>query len=147
MMSLKLQQYYGNPRNQFWRIVYSLFEREPDLLYENRVAFLREKRIALWDVIDSCERKGSLDSAIKHEKANDLNGLFRNYPAVGLVVFNGTKAERSFLTDISLESSIEKRLMFRTVPSSSPANAVQAEVKRSEWSIIKTYLVEQGAHS
>jgi hypoxanthine-DNA glycosylase len=55
-MSLILHQYYGNPRNHFWKIGYSLFGREPHPVYEDRVAFLREKRIALWDVIDSCER-------------------------------------------------------------------------------------------
>lgn len=141
-MSLELGRYYGNPRNQFWTIVFSLFGKEPDPDYEDRIAFLKERKIALWDVIESCERKGSLDTSIQHERTNDLNGLFRCHPDIGLVVFNGIKAERSFWTNASLDSSIERRLKFITLPSTSPANTTRAEVKRTEWMRIRTYLEE-----
>jgi hypothetical protein len=63
------------------------------------------------------------------------------------VVFNGTKAEGSFRKNVSLDSSTEKRLLFRKVPSSSTANTVKAEVKRTEWMSIKAYLDGQRAHS
>jgi hypoxanthine-DNA glycosylase len=60
--SLEHKQFYGHPQNFMWRIIYQLFnESGPDPVYENRLAFLKEHRLALWDVIESCEREGSLD--------------------------------------------------------------------------------------
>lgn len=143
IMSLNLHQYYGNPRNQFWTIMCSLFGMEPHPDYRERIAFLMERGIALWDVIESCVRKGSLDSSIAQERTNDLNRLFMSFPAIGLVVFNGIKAERSFRTKAVLEDTVEGRLQFYTVPSSSPANTARLEVKRKEWSTIKAYLDER----
>lgn len=64
VMSLNKQQYYGNPRNHFWKIIYSLFNEVEDELYEQKKAFLLRKGIALWDVINNCYREGSLDSNI-----------------------------------------------------------------------------------
>lgn len=141
-MSLQLGQYYGNPRNQFWTIVYSLFGMEPEPDYRDRLAFLKQRKIALWDVIESCERRGSLDSSIEHERTNDLKALFRRYPGIGLVVFNGIKAERSFWTNASLDESIERRLRFITMPSTSPANTARADLKRAEWMKVRRYLDE-----
>ena len=66
--SLRKQEYYGHPRNQFWRIIYALFDVPLEDNYEKKLMFLKSKGIALWDVIESCWREGSLDSNIRNEK-------------------------------------------------------------------------------
>lgn len=105
--SLEHQQFYGHPHNYFWRIVYGLLQERhgqngqhtyptPDPIYENRLAFLQAHRLALWDVISSCERKGSLDVNIKEEIPNDFPSLLRSYPGIRCIAFNGSKAFETF---------------------------------------------------
>jgi len=67
--SLRRQQYYGHPRNAFWRIIN---ENLPNRSYEDRCSFLLAHGIALWDVLKSAHRQGSLDSAIRNEKPNEF---------------------------------------------------------------------------
>lgn len=76
--SLRLNQYYGNRRNHFWSIIYSLFDLPLEKSYEKRIQFIKDKEIALWDVIHSCERVGSLDSNIKNAIPNDFKQLLTN---------------------------------------------------------------------
>ncbi|UUZ91495.1 DNA-deoxyinosine glycosylase [Paenibacillus sp. P25] len=91
--SLKLQQYYGHPRNHFWRLLYALLEGgEPPADYGERLRFAQSRGIALWDVLRACERQGSLDSAIRKPETNDFTALFRQYPGIRCVFFNGTAA-------------------------------------------------------
>jgi hypoxanthine-DNA glycosylase len=59
--SIVEQQYYAHPQNAFWKIMGALFEARTELLYEERVSVLKKNRIALWDVLQSSSRPGSLD--------------------------------------------------------------------------------------
>ncbi|NBD27044.1 DNA-deoxyinosine glycosylase [Paenibacillus glycinis] len=95
--SLAANQYYGNPRNHMWRVLYGLFGREPDEAYEDRLAFASSHGIAMWDVIASCEREGSLDANIRDEVPNDLPGLLADYPGVHGLIFNGAKSHDTFM--------------------------------------------------
>lgn len=92
--SLRLQQYYANPRNQFWKILYELFDTQASQVYEEKVSFIKSKKIAVWDVIGY--REGSLDSNIREEKVNDLSALFKAYPDIKTVMFNGGKAYQTY---------------------------------------------------
>ena len=124
--SLDVNQYYAHPRNAFWRIMGVLFGADPELPYTRRLQILQQHQIALWDVMKSCDRPGSLDSAINESsiEANDFAGLFTRYPNIDAVFFNGAKAEQSFnkyvITELAagLLPSIRIRL-----PSTSPAHA------------------------
>lgn len=136
--SLRLQQYYANPRNQFWKLIYSIFDSEPHQAYEKRVSFIKEKRIALWDVIETCYRDGSLDSAIKGERVNDFKGLFAACPNIKGVLFNGGKAYETFKKWIGFE--MFPNLRFLKLTSSSPANTRKFEEKLREWMHIKDLL-------
>ena len=74
--SLAAQQYYGHPQNQFWPIlkVIFAFPPRPDYIvcYENNIKWLLEQGLGVWDVYASCERAGSLDSAIRNPEVNDF---------------------------------------------------------------------------
>lgn len=139
--SLEKQQYYANPRNQFWKIIYSLFAVEPSQTYEERVSFIKSKEIALWDVIENCYREGSLDSNIREEHVNDVKGLIKAYPNIETVMFNGAKAYDTYKKRIGFDAI--SNLTFQRLTSSSPANTKKYEEKLREWSIIRNFLRDQ----
>ena len=95
--SLRRRQYYGHPQNQFWDLLGAVFRQDlPRLDYERKCVFLLRKRIALWDVLEAAERRGSLDAAIRKECPNDLPALFGGLPGLRAVGCNGGKAHQSF---------------------------------------------------
>lgn len=140
--SLEKHQYYGHPRNHFWPIIYGLFDRTPDEEYEKRITFAQERGIALWDVIGSCEREGSLDANIRNAEPNDLAGLQVQYPDIECVAFNGNKAYDTFKKHFGGQS-IWNDLQLLKLPSSSPIpnNRMRTTADRIEaWSVLKPYL-------
>lgn len=136
--SLMKNQYYANSRNLFWKIIYAIFNTKPDSSYEKRTGFLLSKRIALWDVINNCTRKGSLDSNIKDDHPNDFRSLFREYPEIKYILFNGAKAYNSFGRHMGFNEA--DSFIYKKMPSTSPAHAVKFEDKFKEWVKIKEYL-------
>lgn len=132
--SLEQKQYYAHPRNNFWKILYALFEEQYEEDYENRKNFLAKHHIALWDVIKYCKREGSLDSAIKDEEINDLDWLFKAYPNIHSVLFNGAKAYQIFSKKIGFEYA---GISFYKLGSTSPAHAITFEDKIKDWKIIR----------
>ncbi len=138
--SLKHHQYYGNPRNHFWPILYGIFGNEPEQDYDDRIRFLKKKRIALWDVIRICRRQGSLDANIKDEETNDILGLLNEYPNIRLIICNGTKAYQLFKKEFGIEPGGRTVLK---LPSTSPIpgkHNKNFEEKMQEWSVILDYL-------
>jgi len=119
--SLAAGQYYAHKQNAFWRIVCSLLGLDLSSSYQARVRALRSSRIAVWDVLHSCVRPGSLDSRIEREIANDFNAFFRRHPGITHVFFNGAKAEASYCRHVLPE--IERPLRYARLPSTSPAHA------------------------
>ena len=158
--SLKAGYNYGHPRNAFWYIIQALIlneplEMDPEKLLpiEERKKLLIDNKIALWDSLHSAARPGSsLDSAIDltTETPNDIPGFIRTHKQLRAVFFNGTKSESVFKrlvepcmkSDEELLAEITKRpVVFRRLPSTSPANAgMSPEKKLDAWSEILTYL-------
>ncbi|QUH24570.1 DNA-deoxyinosine glycosylase [Serpentinicella alkaliphila] len=141
VMSLDKQQYYGNPRNHFWKIIYSLFNEIEDEHYEQKKAFLMKKGIALWDVINTCFREGSLDSNIKKEEVNEVESLLEYYPNIRFIGFNGTKAYSTLKKHIGIQ--FLNKVEYKQLPSTSPIpgrNIKSFDDKLHEWSIILNYL-------
>ena len=122
--SLAARCYYAHPRNQFWPIVGTVTGAAPQLPYGRRVAALRAADIALWDVVASCHRRGSLDTAIDRAslKVNDFAGFFERHPHVGSVLFNGATAEALFRR-LVLPTLGARQLELVRLPSTSPAHA------------------------
>ncbi len=118
-----------------------LFAAGPELSYVERVARLVERGVAVWDVLQSSVRPGSMDSAIDQTTAvaNDFASFFAGQPDIQLVCFNGQKAAQIFarLVANDLDSSCS-RLRYQTLPSTSPAHAaMRFEKKLEHWSILK----------
>jgi TDG/mug DNA glycosylase family protein len=115
--------------------------------YSERLASLRETGIALWDVLQACDRAGSLDGniIIESEVANDLPGLLDGYPSIQALGFNGGKAWMAFrrLVQPLLNPIIRERLKLIPLPSTSPANAgTSFEEKLQKWQVIQQYIKE-----
>ena len=123
--SLQEVRYYAQPRNAFWRIMGELYGAAPELAYENRLQCLTDARVALWDVVASAVRPGSLDSNIDRESvvANDFATFFAAHPEIRRICFNGQAAEKLFRTHVlpELEASVPADRLI--LPSTSPANA------------------------
>lgn len=134
--SLEKQQYYAHPQNKFWKIIFELFSEEFTENYPERVATLTKHHIAIWDVIDSCERKGSLDSEIKNEEANQIGELLEQYPNVKAIFCNGGKSYKN------LQKILGKnyKLPIILLPSTSPLHTVSFEKKYEEWKAILNFL-------
>ncbi|SBS75146.1 T/U mismatch-specific DNA glycosylase [uncultured Mycobacterium sp.] len=130
VLSLTSGQYYGNPRNAFWRIVGELFGCAADAPYEQRTSMLDRNDIAVWDVLKHCRRSGSLDSAIEPDSmvANDFGSFFAAHRGVERVCFNGAAAEANFTRLVKLELPATIRL-----PSTSPAQTMRYADKLATW--------------
>ncbi len=131
--SREQQFYYGNPRNRFWRLLSSLLhDRMPQTTVEKK-AFLLRSRIAVWDVIASCEIMGSSDSSIRNVVPNDLR-LILDHASVTAIYGNGTKAcslYRQYCQDM-------RGREITWLPSTSPANAAyNMERLMKAWQVIR----------
>lgn len=134
--SLQRQQYYAHPQNAFWKIMFQIFEADFSQDYEERKQILRQNDVALWDVIESCERKGSTDSAIRNENQNSVLTLLKNYPSISAVFCNGQKSYKNLQKTLPSDFHLPIYLL----PSTSPLHTVSVETKLESWKIIKKYL-------
>lgn len=134
--SLEKQQYYGHPQNKFWKIIFELLDEEFTEDYDQRIQMLKKHHIALWDVIDSCERKGSLDSEIKNEEANRIEELLEDHSNIRAIFCNGGKSYKNAQKILGKNYKIPVFLL----PSTSPLHTVSFEKKLEEWKKVKQYL-------
>lgn len=142
--SLRRRQYYAYPHNQFWPIMGALFGAGRELPYGKRVAALTRRGIAVWDVLKSCEREGSLDGSIRpeSERPNDFVRFLNMHPKIRAVFFNGGKAQSAFARHV--RPRLGERagaLTFVRLPSTSPAHAgVPRAAKLAAWRQVREYL-------
>lgn len=119
--SLARQQYYAHPQNAFWPILQAIWPSIPYEIsaysYQNRIDWMLAKGLGLWDVYASCERVGSLDSAIRQPQVNDLAGLMCRCPNLRAIAHNGGESFRHAQITRALGLPIYR------LPSTSPANA------------------------
>jgi hypoxanthine-DNA glycosylase len=143
--SLKTKQYYGHRNNLFWDIIFRICipEWKSDELvsadYETKVKLLLKNQIAVWDVLQFCDRKGSLDKEITNQIHNDFESFFQQYPSIKTVFFNGKKAEEYF--EIHKSSvTISYNRVFVSLPSTSPSNTTNSFLILKEWLQIRKYI-------
>lgn len=135
--SLEMQQYYAHPQNKFWKIICEIFNEEFTTNYQQRIKMLEKHHIALWDVIDTCERKGSLDSEIRNEEANKIEELLQNFPNIKAIFCNGQKSHKNLIKILGKNF----RLPIIVLPSTSPAYAgLKYEEKLLSWQEIQNHI-------
>ena len=133
VLSLAARQYYGNPRNAFWRIAAELFGFDADADYDERVAALTTAGVAVWDVLRSCRRVGSLDSAVERDSmvVNDFAGFFAEHPKIDRVLFNGAAAEANYRRLVMVDAAVS----YARLPSTSPAHTMAFAAKLAAWRV------------
>jgi double-stranded uracil-DNA glycosylase len=134
--SLRLQQYYAHPGNQFWRIAFGAFGETPPQDYGERIAFLLEHGIALWDVLKVCMRDGSLDSRIVEgsERPNDIAGFLLQHTGVSTIALNGGKACDLYQRLIAPTLvDLGRKVNAFCMPSTSSVHTVSIEYKLAHW--------------
>ncbi len=142
--SLAARQYYAHPRNLFWRLMEALLGIQADLPYAERCRQLAEQGVALWDVLKTCTRSSSLDSDIVEASIvpQDFEGFLRAHPRIGVIFFNGAKAESVWRRHVgpTLPADLAAIPTSR-LPSTSPANAsIPYPVKLRQWRTVTTPL-------
>lgn len=127
--SLRAQQYYAHPRNQFWPLLSALWGIDlVGLSYERRVAEALTRGLGLWDVYASCRRVGSLDSAIRDAVFNNLDSLRQQAPGLRAIAHNGAESARAMRRTEALGVAVVR------LPSTSPAHASWSfERKLAAW--------------
>jgi hypoxanthine-DNA glycosylase len=126
VVSLRASEYYAHPRNQFWRVMGELCGAGPDLPYPQRLQVLLDHHVALWDVLHTCVRPGSMDASIEHHSArpNDLAALLRRANGIGRICCNGGTAHSALIRFFGAQlAQAFQRIEVLKMPSTSPANA------------------------
>ena len=135
--SLEKVEYYGHPQNAFWKIMIRYFDLDKDLDYQSRLKHVLDSGIAIWDVIQSCERPGSMDADIVKETivVNEIEELTRKEPSIKAILLNGGTAETTFKKHLSKENFIKRGIKLEKMPSTSPAYAkMSLDDKYKIWS-------------
>jgi hypoxanthine-DNA glycosylase len=129
--SLDTGQYYANARNQFWRLLSSILGFDAELKYPQRTSAVIDHGVALWDVVHSCRRAGSLDSKIDRKSLvfNDFDVFLGDHPTIERVYVNG-------LTATELFARQSATLPATRLPSSSGALTMPFEEKLAVWQTI-----------
>ena len=133
--SLETGFYYGYPQNAFWRILADVFSSPVPKSVPEKKALLLGHGAALWDVVASCEREGSLDSAIRRQEINDFEPFFRAHPGIRAVLVNGGAAYRLFPAKLAGSRDVLR------LPSTSPAYTLSYAGKFEAWNAaLRKYL-------
>lgn len=134
--SREAQFFYHHPQNRFWRVISMIFNEPVPATIEEKRSLLLGNRIAVWDVIQSCEIVGSSDSSIRNVIANDLSPILEN-ASIGQIICNGNTSYQLYMKYIYPVTKIEA-LKF---PSTSPANAsFSLDRLVQEWGVLRTFL-------
>lgn len=142
--SIAEQQYYAHPQNAFWKIMKDVFGIDGD--YASRCAGLVENRIALWDVLGSSIRPGSMDADISLESAivNDFPRFLSGHADIRLIAFNGKKAEQLFTRFVDVDD-LPGKIRRVGLPSTSPAYAAMPfSGKLAAWRAALEYRIPGG---
>jgi len=129
--SLEKAEYYGHERNAFWPIMDKLYNQGRGFSsYQDKKELIRANNLALWDVVGRCERKGSLDSAIKDVVPHDLQSYLLAYQTIEKILFNGKASALIYKREIGY---YPKSIEFCVMPSTSPAYTISFNKKYELW--------------
>ncbi len=125
--------FYGHPQNRFWKVAAAVFGEAVPVTVEEKKAFLLRNRVAVWDVIRSCDIEGSSDASIKNAVPNDL-GVILEQADIRRIFVNGKTAFRyyqKYTREMTGRDAV-------CLPSTSPANAAWSLERLTQaWSVIR----------
>ncbi len=119
--------FYGHPQNRFWPVISGMFGCSVPVSVQEKKALLQDCKIAVWDVIASCEIAGSSDSSIKKVVPNDISVILEG-AQIEKIFVNGKTAEKYYNRYIKPKIGITVKCL----PSTSPANASWSLEKLTE---------------
>ena len=126
--------YYGHPKNQFWKLISSVFDEVEPKTIDDKKSFLKKHGIALWDVVKSCDRKNSLDSNLKNIVPNDIKSVLQEFPNIKKLYFTSKtalKVYEKYFKDL--------KLPYFYLDSPSPAYAKKSFAQKlKSWKMIST---------
>lgn len=131
--SREMHFYYAHPQNRFWQVLENVFAEK----IIDKEEFLLNKKIALWDVIASCEIKSSDDASIKNVKPNNINKLVKE-TNITYIFTTGKKAYELYNKYLYPITKIKAVSLLST--SSANAKYNLKDLIR-EYQIIKDYLL------
>jgi len=142
VISIEKNEYYGNSKNHFWKIMEKIAGIDEKMPYEKKIFCLKKKGIALWDVALECKREGSSDSTITDIIPNNIALFVRENRTIKVVALNGKTAAGKYFKRFNKDFSILfPDIDVIVLPSSSSANAVYSpEEKIDKWNILGQYL-------
>ena len=114
--------------------MFQIFDEEFSTDYNTKLELLKTNKVALWDVIESCERKGSLDTKIKDEIDNNILELIENHPNIKTIFCNGQKSYKNLFKILGKDLKIP----IVVLPSTSPLHTIKYDEKLLSWMEIKT---------
>ena len=136
--SLAAARYYAHPSNQFWRLLgAAIGEPLHELDYDRRLERLAERKVGLWDVIQSARRTGSLDQAIRAANHNRIDSLLLDFPELRAIAFNGATAARIGRRLFDAAEGVE----LIDLPSSSAANTQSFGTKLASWTRLADFVL------
>lgn len=125
--------YYGHPQNRFWFVLAEILKTETPRSIPEKRQMLIENKIAIWDVVGSCEISNSSDVSIKNAQPNDI-GIILGNANIKTIYANGKTAEKLYNKYLLKQTGKE----IFALPSTSPANAAFSKEKLVDaWKIIK----------
>ncbi len=135
--SLRRVEYYAHPRNLFWPIAFALFGMTAPGSYAEKLSFVAHRRIALWDVVASGQRRASADATIRREVPNAIDELILAHPGIRAIAFNGSGAQQLY----DRHFARRPELVYLALPSTSPAYArLGFADKLARWSALREVL-------
>lgn len=134
--SLASQQYYAHPYNQFWRVLGAVTGADfSNAAYDQKLCLLKDHHIALWDVVATAVRSGSLDTNLRQVVGNNLKWLIDRLPKLRAIAFNGATAAR-----VGRQSGLPPGIKLLDLPSTSPAHTMRFADKLLQWQGLKDYM-------
>lgn len=133
--SREAQFFYHHPQNRFWKVISAIYQVPLPVTIAEKKEMLLISKLAVWDVIQSCEITGSADSSIKNVIPNDLSEILKTAD-ISQIVSNGNTSYQLYMKYIYPKTGREAAKL----PSTSPANAgCSMECLLEAWSYIKQF--------
>ncbi len=141
--SLQQKQYYANPANHFWQLIYHLFDLTLEAEYNDRIKLIKARGIGLWDVLSRCQREGSSDTAIRDFEINDFSSLLSKYRGIRCLAFSSRRALDIFKAKVLpwCPEIHARGITLLTLPSPSGQNArMNFAAKLKMWQTLNDFL-------